>query len=274
MKHGRTWWRSEACTIGSRSSCAVKLGRLPMPLWRTDCKKSTWSCFESSHSLRDLEWHLQQSEIDYQSTHSGASLRTVGSAEAHLHAQPVLHARLVPTESSQSVGRMDSSYGCGVSIRAIEEVVDSVVESWIREGKNIEILPGRGVPTEKPGSPPRKKYRAVICGNFQKRDPERDAQSYYAGGADSVSIRTVLRWAGMQGVSISVRDIRTAFLNVLAGVVPQKTKWRVKGALHGLVSSPRSWSVFKDGKMRAFEWFAMAKSENCSSACRTPTSGW
>ena len=156
---------------------------------------------------------------------------------------------------------------------AIEEVADAVVERWIQDGKNVEILPGRGVPTEKPGDPPRKKYRAVICGNFQKKDPERASHSYYAGGADSVSIRTALRWAGMHKAGVSVTDIRTAFLNapvdqsepeflvrqppkhmVLAGVVPPKTKWRVKGALYGLVSSPKSWSVFRDGKMRKFQW--------------------
>ena len=35
----------------------------------------------------------------------------------------------------------------------------------------------------------------------------------YAGGADSVSIRTVLRWAGLNAAGASSTDIRTAFLN-------------------------------------------------------------
>ena len=137
------------------------------------------------------------------------------------------------------------------------------------------MLPGRGVASEKPqeGLGPRKKYRAVICGNFQAPHPDRAKQTLYAGGADSVSLRTCLRWAGLRQAGASVVDVKTAFLNapvdesearylicnpprhmVLAGVVPSGTRWRVHGALYGLLTSPRAWSKERDGRMKKFRW--------------------
>ena len=151
------------------------------------------------------------------------------------------------------------------------------MQQCITAGENIEVLPGKGVPTEKPpshpGAAPRNKYRAVICGNFQTASSEKEGQSFHAGGADSISIRTVLRWGGLNSYGVSGVDIKTAFLNALvdasepeyficnpprhmiaAGVVPPRTKWRVKGALYGLVSSPRSWSLHRDKVFRSFQW--------------------
>ena len=238
---------------------------------------------EVAFMRHDLEWHLQQADLAQavEGQFEGPSIRSMISQEEHLHSQPILHTRLV---SNQEVREhlqewkpaMQAEYLSLMSKQAVEEVSDSQVEQWIQEGREVEILPGRGVPTEKPGEadrPPRKKYRAVICGNYQKRTPEQDAQSYYAGGADSVSLRTVLRWAGLRSFGVSTTDIRTAFLNapvdaaepeflicqpprhmILAGVVPERTKWRVRGALYGLVSSPRSWSLYRDRELRSLRW--------------------
>ena len=146
---------------------------------------------------------------------------------------------------------MSAEYRSLLSKGAIEEVSDEIVQGWISSGKDIEILPRRGVPTEKPplepGGMPREKYRAVICGNFQKASSKKEGQSFYAGGADSISIRTVLRWGGLHYKDgVSGVDIKTAFLNapvdssepeflicnpprhmIAAGVVPPRTKWRV-----------------------------------------------
>ena len=199
---------------------------------------------ELSSLKADVEWHLVQADFDLTSCSVGP-------------------------ESGKA---WCSRIGPASPARAIEQVSDDQVQEWISSGQNIEVLPGRGVPTEKPastfGGAVRNKYRAVICGNFQK-----PGQSYYAGGADSISIRTVLRWGGLRSFQASEVDIKTAFLNapvdssepeflicnpprrmVAAGVVPPRTKWRVKGALYGLVSSPRSWSIHRDKVLRSFQW--------------------
>ena len=236
--------------------------------------------FQLLQELSFLGWRLQMADFELaaQGSAEGPSLRALGDPEIHQEARPVLHTRLVSTEEVRAhladwQPSMSAEYQSLLKKGAVEEVSDAQVESWIRSGHDVDILPGRGVPTEKPGNPPRKKYRAVICGNFQKKDPDRDAKAFHAGGADSVSIRSVLRWAGLRQAGASVTDIRTAFLNapvdvsgaeflvcqppkhmVLAGVVPPRTKWRVRGALYGLVSSPRSWSVFRDSKLREFTW--------------------
>ena len=227
----------------------------------------------------------------------GPSLRALGNVEVHKESRPVLHTRLVSTEEVRgNLGAwkpsMDNEYQSLLRKGAIEEVSDRQLEEWITSGKEVEILPGRGVPTEKPGDPPRKKYRAVICGNFQKKDPDQDSKAFYAGGADSVSIRTVLCWAGLNKLGASSTDIRTAFLNapvdvsepeylvcqppkhmVLAGVVPQKTKWRVRGALYGLVSSPRSWSGFRHRKLKEFQWQCNGQ-ERCLQQCVADPNVW
>ena len=232
----------------------------------------------------DIEWRLKQADLDKaQLGEVGVpSIRSLGSPEVHYHSQPVLHTRLVSNEEVREnltrwAPAMAAEYHSLLSKGAIEEVSNDQVKSWLEEGKDIEVLPGRGVPTEKPpsqpGGRPREKYSAVICGNFQKVSDERASQSYYAGGADSISIRTVLRWARLHGYGASGVDIKTAFLNapvdsaepeylicspprhmVAAGVVPARTKWRVKGALYGLVSSPRSWSVHRDKVLKGFSW--------------------
>ena len=139
---------------------------------------------------------------------------------------------------------MQTEYDSLLSNGAIPKVQESPVQAWVEQGLDVEILPGRGVPSEKPplapGTPAKKKYRAVICGNFQRQTEERSTETFSAGGADSISIRTCLRWGGLYGHGISGVDIKTAFLNapkdekepeyllpkqmVAAGVVPRNVK--------------------------------------------------
>ena len=54
------------------------------------------------------------------------------------------------------------------------------------------------------------------------------------------------------------------------GVVPPRTKWRVMGVLYGLVSSPRSWSVFRDGNMRGFRWEAQQQGRRLQQCMSDP----
>ena len=111
----------------------------------------------------DLEWHIHQAELDCDELRDGIvpSVRAIDSAEAHAQVQPVLHTRLVPTEEVRNQlaewgPAMMAEYKSLLEKGAIEEVADSAVEGWIQSGKNVELLPGRGVPTEKPGNPPGK----------------------------------------------------------------------------------------------------------------------
>ena len=148
---------------------------------------------------------------------------------------------------------------------------DSQVRAWIDAGRGREV-PSENPPT--PGENPRKKYRAVICTNFQRPSVEKASENFYAGEADSISIRTCLRWGGLHKHGDSGVDIiKTVFLNapkdeaepefllcspprqmVAAGVVAPNVKWRVLGALYGLTSSPRSWSLYRDRQLCQFQW--------------------
>ena len=155
------------------------------------------------------------------------------------------------------------------------------------------LVPGRGVSTEKPqeGSP-RKKYRAVICGNYQAPHPDRAKETLHACGADSVSLRTCLRWAGLREAGASVVDVKTAFLNapvdaseskylicnpprhmVLAGVVPVRTRWRVHGALCGPLTSPRAWSKERDGRVRKFQRYCLGAGRRLLQCITDPNVG-
>ena len=46
---------------------------------------------------------------------------------------------------------------------------------------------------------------------------------------------------------------------IAAGVVPAHTRWRVRGALYGLVSSPMSWAIHRDRVLKGFHWTAGAE---------------
>ncbi|CAE7722591.1 mycC [Symbiodinium sp. CCMP2592] len=240
---------------------------------------------EASSLRNELGWHLELARLyGCDKPVSSSSWRVCAAAPAveHLESQPLLHTRIVSNEEVREKlhewrDAMKAECDSLISKGAVELVADSQVEKWILDGEDVEILPGRGVATEKPpvtpGSTKRNKYRAVICGNFQKWSEERAAESFYAGGADSLSIRTALRWAGMRKHGGSGTDVKTAFLNApldeqeaeylicnppkvlyAAGVIPRGYKWRVHGALYGLQTSPRAWSRLRDKTCRVLTW--------------------
>ncbi|CAE7349719.1 RE2 [Symbiodinium sp. CCMP2592] len=240
---------------------------------------------EASSLRNELGWHLELARLyGCDEPVSSSSWRVCAAAPAaeHLESQPLLHTRIVSNEEVREKlhewrDAMKAECDSLISKGAVELVADSQVEKWILDGEDVEILPGRGVATEKPpvapGSTKRNKYRAVICGNFQKWSEERAAESFYAGGADSLSIRTALRWAGMRKHGGSGTDVKTAFLNApldeqeaeylicnppkvlyAAGVIPRGYKWRVHGALYGLQTSPRAWSRLRDKTCRVLTW--------------------
>ena len=129
-----------------------------------------------------------------------------------------------------------------------------------REGRKIEIVPGKLVSTIKPGpGQGKKKARIVACGNFTNRDAQEDL---YASTGDAVVLRLMLKVAAeerWQGVSL---DVKTAFLNtpwddmdvlvrppnivVRLGLVSEGTLWQPTKALYGFRRSPRLWGNHRD----------------------------
>ncbi len=129
-----------------------------------------------------------------------------------------------------------------------------------REGRKIEIVPGKLVSTIKPGpGKGKKKARIVACGNYTSRDSQEDL---YASTGDAVVLRLMLKVAaeeGWHGVSL---DVKTAFLNtpwddmdvlvrppnivVKLGLVSEGTLWQPTKALYGFRRSPRLWGNHRD----------------------------
>ncbi|CAE7944777.1 unnamed protein product, partial [Symbiodinium sp. KB8] len=160
---------------------------------------------EAAALRKELEWHLELARLQGCEVPVSSSVwRVCAAAPAaeHLESQPILHTRIVSNEEVREKlhewrDAMKAECDSLISKGAVELVADGQVDQWIAEGKDVEILPGRGVATEKPPTSPgatkRNKYRAVICGNFQKWSEERASESFYAGGSGT--------------------DIKTAFLN-------------------------------------------------------------
>ena len=104
----------------------------------------------------------------------------------------------------------------------------------------------------------KKKARAVICGNFQAKDPH---EELYTANADITSVRAVLAASVDKRFDAKVIDIKTAFLNaklpdqletvyvrppqalIEFGLVAPGTIWRVMKAAYGLRISPKAWGA-------------------------------
>ena len=71
-----------------------------------------------------------------------------------------------------------------------------------KEGRKIEVVPGKLVPTIKPGlGGGKKKARIVACGNFTNRDAQDDL---YASTGDAVVLRIMMKLASERGLG---RDV-------------------------------------------------------------------
>ena len=132
------------------------------------------------------------------------------------------------------------------------------------EGRTIEVVPGKLVPTLKPApGGGKKKARIVACGNFTTKD---SSEELYAGTGDVVTFRLMLKYAAEQRWRGVTTDIRTAFLNtpwddedVLVkppaivtkmGLVPEGVLWQPMKALYGFRKSPRLWGCHRDAVLR------------------------
>ncbi len=120
------------------------------------------------------------------------------------------------------------------------------------KARYVERIPNKIVPTSKP--PHKKRGRIVACGNYAST-PDGEVS---AGGVETICLTTLMRKSGHMGWTISTIDIKKALLNplrvekdghvtiieppsvlVAMGAIPSSESWRVRGAIYGLVQSPR-----------------------------------
>ncbi|CAE7939965.1 unnamed protein product [Symbiodinium sp. KB8] len=180
----------------------------------------------------------------------------------------IIAADQVRREPEKWVPSMTEEYQSLVSrTDAVEELSDSQYRHLLEDPEvTLEIIPGKLVYVHKPSG--RRKSRIVGCGNYcQGGSSERN--ELYASGAGAESLRLMIRRCALQQkwVLASV-DVRTAFLQaplleqqrdgrrLIAVVrVPSISRetgvtackfWKVRKALYGLASAPKSWSNYRD----------------------------
>ena len=145
-------------------------------------------------------------------------------------------------------------------LKAVDPLSEQTVREWERQGREFELIPSKLIFSVK-APDARRKCRSVCCGNFTSGTSSREDK--YSGGIDSVTMRCLLRFAGMMRLNVAVIDVKQAFLlaPLLSNGVPVVVKtphifrkhgiceerfWVVRHALYGLVQAPRSWSVRRD----------------------------
>ena len=142
----------------------------------------------------------------------------------------------------------------------------------------MEVAPAMLVPTVK-APHGKRRARIVICGNrIEAKNPDGQFAAEglpgepgdslfanYAGGADGVLLRALLRKAGAKKWQCATVDVKTAFLlaprreadtklltmrppKILqeAGIVGPEEWWEVENAMYGLTSSPSKWTTYRN----------------------------
>ena len=233
--------------------------------------------FEDDQALEDrvVDWAekckasrlgLETEMVKWQKDRDGESEWLCG-AELVEESDAPLHTKTIPNEVvrreiNKWVPSMLSEYESLVRENdAVEPFSEETLEQWKKEGREFDLVPGKTVHTVKAFTG-RLKTRAVICGNFLGQNFSKDQK--YAAGADGVLTRILLRMVALMAWSICVIDVRTAFLLApllfqedrptlvqvpkmfSMGGVCKETIWRVKRALYGMVTSPRSWEVYRN----------------------------
>ena len=111
----------------------------------------------------------------------------------------------------------------------------------------------------------KKKVRAVVCGNFQRKGANEDL---YTANADITSVRAVLAASVPKRFNMKVIDVKTAFLNadlpdkfetvyvrppqalIEFGLAQPGTLWRALKAIYGLRISPKAWGISRDAELK------------------------
>ncbi|CAE7923316.1 RE2 [Symbiodinium sp. KB8] len=180
----------------------------------------------------------------------------------------IIAADQVRREPEKWIPSMTDEYQSLVSkTGAVEELSEGEYRALAEDPCiTLEIIPGKLVYVHKTSG--RRKSRIVGCGNFC-RGENSERNELYASGAGAESLRLMIRRCALQPewVLTSV-DVRTAFLQapllekqregkrlVTIVRVPSILRetgvtacrfWKVRKALYGLASAPKSWSNHRD----------------------------
>ena len=159
-----------------------------------------------------------------------------------------------------------SEYESLLKHKAIEPINREQYQE-LQRTHDIEVIPGKLVATIKP--PFKRKARLVACGNQASKNEDAEVA---AGGLCTVSTRSLVSKAAQNEWGCATVDVKTAFLQAprreekgkLTLVTPPAiTKeaqvcgqewWLVKGALYGLVESPKDWAVYRDATCKTISW--------------------
>ena len=150
---------------------------------------------------------------------------------------------------------------------AIEAITEEEFRKQKDEAKEVQVLPALLVATRKP--PRRLKARLVACGNYSSSVEGETA----AGGVDNGTIRVLLSVAAHFSWRLATVDVKTAFLQAPrrqtitttyvnppailreAGILRHPgERWKVTGALYGLLESPKDWADYRDKEMTKAKW--------------------
>ena len=159
-----------------------------------------------------------------------------------------------------------SEYESLLKHKAIEPINREQYQE-LQRTHDIEVIPGKLVATIKP--PFKRKARLVACGNQASKNEDAEVA---AGGLCTVCTRSLVSKAAQNEWGCATVDVKTAFLQAprreekgkLTLVTPPAvTKeaqvcgqewWLVKGALYGLVESPKDWAVYRDATCKTISW--------------------
>ena len=152
---------------------------------------------ERAESLRSAAQQVEHATQDLQHTYDEV-------LQTH-----VVPNAVVERDPSEWVGPMKEEYE-GLQ-RAVRPLSEATLEQWMREGTPCEVIPAKVICSIK-APKGRRKVRCVCCGNFARSDRWSRADTY-SGGIDAVTLRTLLRFAGLRRLDLGIIDVKQAFLS-------------------------------------------------------------
>ncbi|CAE7660454.1 unnamed protein product, partial [Symbiodinium necroappetens] len=205
---------------------------------------------ERVESLRSAAQQVEQATQDLQQSYDEV-------LQTH-----VVPNAVVERDPSEWIGPMREEYE-GLQ-KAVKPLDEATLEQWRHDGTPCEVIPAKVICSIK-APKGRRKVRCVCCGNFARSDRWSRADTY-SGGIDAVTLRTLLRFAGLRKLDLGIIDVKQAFLTApllsngvqIVVMTPamfrrhricEEKYWSVHQALYGLTISPRSWSVHRDGTL-------------------------
>ena len=205
---------------------------------------------ERAESLRSVAQQVEQATQDLQHSYDEV-------LQTH-----VVPNAVVERDPSEWISPMREEYE-GLQ-KAVKPLDEATLEQWRRDGTPCEVIPAKVICSIK-APKGRRKVRCVCCGNFARSDRWSRADTY-SGGIDAVTLRVLLRFAGLRKLDLGIIDVKQAFLTApllsngvqIVVMTPamfrrhricEEKYWSVHQALYGLTISPRSWSVHRDGTL-------------------------